>query len=149
MPHPAGPRRLSSHQRPAPRLPDGYPLSCSESGLSPIRLQAHADVASVMRPCKCPVLTQKKAGAGSPPPLPAAPSPPPLPPIALAIEEATAPLYDPMPSPGDLLNATELAAMEKMLFNAVAAARDTMLATAEEALVESVTAPAFNVSDSI
>ena len=44
------------------------------------------------------------------------------------------------------MNATQLAVLEQMLFNAVAAARDTMLAAAEEALVESVTAPAFNVS---
>ncbi len=51
-----------------------------------------------------------------------------------------------MPSSSDIVNATQLAVLEQMLFNAVAAARDTMLAAAEEALVESVTAPAFNVS---
>ena len=57
------------------------------------------------------------------------------------------PVYDPLPSGAALLNATQLAAMEKMLFGADASTSDPMREATEDVLIESVTYPAFNVSN--
>lgn len=52
-----------------------------------------------------------------------------------------------MPSGAALLNATQLAIMEEMLFGADAPTTDPTRDATEDVLIESVTYPAFNVSN--